>query len=150
MSPTVKFIVYGTPTPQGSKTKMPNGAMVEGGSKVQRDMRADWRTAVATAAGQQADHFGCLTGPLRLTVTFRFAMPKSRKAAIRESGWNWKTSAPDLDKLLRSTGDALKIAGLVHDDALFVATVAEKIEVWADWTGAEIVVSPETRLDGLS
>ena len=150
MTPTVQFTVLGTPTPQGSKTRMPNGAMVEGSSATQRAARADWRSSVAAGARIAADHFGCLEGPLRLELTFRFAMPKSRKAAIRGSGWCWKTSAPDLDKLVRAVGDALKIGGLVRDDSLFVEIVASKEEVWADWTGCVIRVEPLTRDEDLS
>lgn len=62
----VTFEVLGTPTPQGSKTRMPNGAMVEGRSAGQRAMHRSWRTAVAEAARDVADGAAPLTGPLVL------------------------------------------------------------------------------------
>ena len=46
----VTFDVYGSAQPQGSKTKMPNGAMLEGGTAELRANRRNWRSAVAAAA----------------------------------------------------------------------------------------------------
>lgn len=138
------FEVVGTPAPQGSKTRMPNGAMLDGRSKGAREGHANWRSAVAEGARTAASNFyGPLGGPLSLQVVFRFAMPKSRTKAIRESGLCPKTSAPDLDKLIRSTGDALKEGGLIVDDALFVWVTASKVEV-VGWTGAQITVEQAT------
>jgi Holliday junction resolvase RusA-like endonuclease len=135
----VEFEVVGTPTPQGSKTRMPNGAMIEGRSAGQRSMHRSWRSAVAEAARDVADGAEPLTGPLSLAVEFRFAMPKSRKAAVRAAGRAPKVSAPDLDKLVRSVGDALAEGGLIGDDALFCELHATKTEV-IGWTGAIISV----------
>lgn len=137
------FEVVGTPAPQGSKTRMPNGAMLDGRSKGAREGHANWRAAVAEGARTARSRMPGtepLAGPLALTVEFRFPMPKSRSKAIREHGRNPKTSAPDLDKLIRSTGDALKEGGLIADDALFVCTLAYKAEV-VGWTGALIGVA---------
>lgn len=139
---TISFDVVGTPAPQGSKTRMPNGAMVEGRSTAQRQGHAHWRSAVAQAARSAMASQGLtspLDGPLALTVTFRFTMPKSRKKAVRDQGWCPKTSAPDLDKLIRSTGDALKEGGMIVDDALFVSVYATKQE-HDGWTGAIVTV----------
>jgi Holliday junction resolvase RusA-like endonuclease len=82
-------------------------------------------------------------GPVAVYVTFRFAMPASRLRAIRERGWAWKTSKPDLDKLLRSTCDSLVTAGLLTDDSRIVRAVAEKVEIDGSWTGAEIMVTTD-------
>lgn len=139
MTAPVTFEVLGTPTPQGSKTRMPNGAMVEGRSAGQRAMHRSWRTAVAEAARDVAEGAPPLTGPLVLEVEFRFQMPKSRKAAVRAAGRAPKVSAPDLDKLVRSVGDALTAGGLIGDDALFCEVSASKVEV-IGWTGAIITV----------
>lgn len=138
----VRFEVVGTPAPQGSKTRMPNGAMLDGQSKNAREGHANWRSAVAEAARTARSRLPGtepLGGPLLLIVRFRFPMPKSRSKAIRDAGLAPKTSAPDLDKLIRSTGDALKEGGLIVDDALFVGVSASKCEV-VGWTGAEITV----------
>lgn len=133
-----KFTVLGDPTPQGSKTKMPNGAMLEGSSPDQRARRVNWRNAVATEAADIADATnGPHDGDLSLVVSFRFPMPKSRNKAQRLAGVCWKNSAPDLDKLIRSVGDSLKAGGLITDDARIVAITATKLEV-VGWTGATI------------
>lgn len=133
--------VLGTPTPQGSKTRMPNGAMLEGRSANQRNAHAAWRDSVAAAARDEVEHGAAkLDGPLVLVVEFRFPMPASARKADRERGWSWKTSAPDLDKLVRSVGDALKIGGLIADDSRFIELRATKRCVANGWTGAVITV----------
>jgi Holliday junction resolvase RusA-like endonuclease len=138
MTLLIQFCVLGNPAPQGSKKIVPTAAgarLIE----VNDARKKQWRTAVAEAA--RDTHSGPpLVGPLELTVTFRFPMPKSRRKADQARGWCWKTSAPDSDKLLRAVGDALKIGGLVHDDALFVDTHVQKIEV-TGWIGADIQVT---------
>ena len=136
----VIFDVLGDPTPQGSKTKMPGGVMVEGGSREQRDRRVNWRNAVADKAREAAAQVGCLDGDLHLVVVFRFPMPKSRPKAVREAGRAWKNSAPDLDKLVRSLGDSLTHGGLITDDARLVHIDAYKVEVWEHWTGAIVSI----------
>ena len=42
----VTFDVYGSAQPQGSKSLMPNGAMLEGGTAELRANRRNWRSAV--------------------------------------------------------------------------------------------------------
>ena len=68
-------------------------------------------------------------------------MPKSRRAAVRQAGIASKTTAPDLDKLIRSTGDALTTSGLIRDDALICSVHASKLEV-VGWAGAVIRLVP--------
>lgn len=146
MSGPVEFEVIGLPAPQGSKRHVGNGVMVES-SKANKP----WRAAVAAAARDVSIEVGQFDGPLSLTVEFRFPMPKSRKAAVRAAGHGWKTTAPDLDKLVRSVGDALTESGLIRDDALVVGVVATKVEV-TGWTGATIILAPVAALeaDGLA
>lgn len=136
------FEVIGLPAPQGSKRHVGNGIMRESSKNL-----APWRDAVAHAARDIAGDSLPLAGPLRLVVHFRFPMPKSRRAAVRAAGWAPKTSAPDLDKLVRSTGDALKAGGLIGDDALFAEITATKSEV-IGWTGAEITVTDVLEFGG--
>jgi Holliday junction resolvase RusA-like endonuclease len=144
----VRFNVIGVPAPQGSKTRMPNGAMVEGSSATGRAKHRTWRQAVAQEAHHQRqllEH--CFTGPLFVAVVFRFPMPASRPAAFKRrvaSGeiTGWKTSKPDLDKLARSIGDSLTEAGLIERDELISQWTATKIEVPAgEWTGATITIA---------
>ncbi len=126
-----EFEVIGLPAAQGSKRHVGNGVMVE-----MAKGHKPWRAAVAAAARDAAPG-APLTGPLILEVDFRFAMPKSRPSAVRSAGWGPKTTAPDLDKLVRAVGDALIEGGLIHDDALICAVAASKSEV-IGWTGATI------------
>lgn len=139
----VEFEVIGVPAPAGSKTRMPNGAMLEGRSKGQRDKVASWRDSVAAAARDVAADVGCLDGPLGLSVEFRFTMPKARPKAMRAAGRVYKVSAPDLDKLLRLLGDALKDGGLIADDARICAVEACKVEVASSWSGAIVRITQE-------
>lgn len=135
------FEVVGTPAPQGSKRHVGNGIMRESSTAL-----APWRATVAQAARLAAGANPPLDGPLALSVTFRFPMPKSRPKAVREEGWAWKTTAPDLDKLVRAVGDALTEAGMIRDDARLASVCAEKHEA-IGWTGAQIVVREVNPLD---
>lgn len=129
----VEFEVVGTPAAQGSKRHVGNGRMVETARG-----HAPWRAAVAAAARDVAPDQP-LDGPLHLRVEFRFPMPKSRPAATKAAGIAPKTSAPDLDKLVRAVGDALTEGGLIADDARISSVFADKYEV-VGWTGARIRV----------
>ena len=143
----IRFNVIGLPAPQGSKTRMPNGALVEGSSATGRAKHRTWRQAVAHEAHQQRqllEH--CFTGPLVVDVVFRFPMPASRPAAFKRRVaegeiTGWKVTKPDLDKLARSVGDALTEAGLIERDEMIAQWLVSKIEVPAgEWTGADITV----------
>lgn len=137
---SISFDVISTPAPQGGSravnTKQGVRLISTGGVKLK-----DWRGDVTAAARTAAQNLDApLDGTLDLTVEFRFPMPKSRPKKVRAVGWAWKTTAPDLDKLLRSTGDALKVAGLIVDDARICLITAGKIET-VGWTGATITVT---------
>jgi Holliday junction resolvase RusA-like endonuclease len=129
------FQVYGTPAPQGSKVAFRVGqhARMKEASGANH---AIWRDAVAVAA-RAAFPGEPLNGPLRVTMSFRFPMPKSRTKAQREKGYIYKTTAPDTDKLVRCVGDALMAAGVIKDDSQIVSLHAYKHETTA-WTGVEI------------
>lgn len=133
----IRFQVFGIPGPQGSKRHVGNGRLIESSKKVK-----PWRQDVAAAAiaamkEQKID--APLNGPLDLTVFFRLPMPKSRPAAVRRSGAGWSWRKPDVDKLLRSTLDALTTSGLIADDARISRAIAVKVEVLG-WTGATITL----------
>ena len=143
----VRFNVIGVPAPQGSKTRMPNGALVEGSSATGRAKHRTWRQAVAHEAHQQRQLLEpCFSGPLVVDVVFRFPMPASRPAAFKRRVaegeiTGWKVTKPDLDKLARSVGDALTEAGLIERDEMIAQWLVSKIEVPAgEWTGADITV----------
>ena len=121
---------------------MPNGAMVEGQSAEKRAKHKSWRAAVADAARAAVESHGLvepMDGALHLDVTFRFQVTKGRLRQCQQAGSLPKVSAPDLDKLLRALGDALKDGGLVRDDARFASIAATKVEV-DGWQGAVVSV----------
>lgn len=132
----IEFEVLGIPMPQGSmKAFSANGQArmkPSGGTGF-----AAWRNAVAVAAKDIAEDHGKLDGPLDLELIFRFPMPKSRSKAVRAFGLADKTTAPDLDKLVRSIGDSLTAGGLIADDARICHLTACKVET-TGWTGATI------------
>jgi len=139
----VSFEVVGVPVQQGSKRHVGNGVMIEAANG-----HREWRHAVATeAAAVAALTSGApLDFPLCLSVRLRFPMPASRPKRIQRIGIGWKVSTPDLDKLVRSIGDALTESGLIRDDARIVMVMASKVEV-TDWAGAQIQLH---RLDELT
>ena len=120
------FTVHGLPAPQGSKRafviKGTNRAVMTESSKNVKP----WRQAVEQAVmlshpfGGRPDAILC-RGAVFLDVTFTMPRPKSAKADARPQ------TRPDLDKLLRSTKDALKTAGVYEDDGRVVSLIAAKV-----------------------
>lgn len=141
----VRFSIIGTPSPQGSKKAFVVGKrarLVESAGPA----LAYWRNQVsieAMKAYRDAELLTPLTGPLTVHIDFRFPMPASRPKKTRTTGWQWKTTAPDIDKLCRSTLDALTAAALIEDDARIVHLTATKIET-TQWTGATVTITPAT------
>lgn len=115
--------VHATPAPQGSKSfrgmsKKGHAIMTESSKGVR-----PWREAVVFAAIEKMGGAGAqkITGPVVLRVSFTLKRPKSAKKGSVPG------SRPDLDKLLRSTGDALTSAGVIEDDSRIVVVQAEKV-----------------------
>lgn len=141
----IRFSIIGTPSPQGSKKAFVVGKrarLVESAGPA----LSYWRNQVsieAMNAYQAANLLAPLTGPLTVHIDFRFPMPASRPKKTRTAGWQWKTTAPDIDKLCRSTLDALTAAALIQDDAHIAYLSATKIETTA-WTGATVTITPAT------
>lgn len=115
----ISFFVEGIPAPQGSKTaKCINGRAVmweaSKGVKVWRD------TVTAQAQIQMiADQLATITEPVELVLDFRLPKPKTVKRDV-------PSVKPDLDKLIRSTCDALTKSKIYQDDALVIAVAASK------------------------
>jgi crossover junction endodeoxyribonuclease RusA len=105
---SITITVYGTPGPQGSKRHVGNGRMVESSAKVK-----PWREAVVWAARGVG---GKIAGPVGVDITFTLPKPKSAPKTKR----TWPDRKPDIDKLVRSTFDALTTAGAIEDDARVV------------------------------
>ena len=121
--------VYGVPAPQGSKSfkgmRGGHAILAESSKKVK-----PWREAVKWAAIERMDSakwsdggFGqgeAFAGPVTVEVDFYFTHPKTGKRRPTHS------VKPDIDKLLRSTFDALKDAGVFEDDSRICSVVARK------------------------
>jgi len=116
---SVCFTVFGTPAQMGSKR-----AFVVKGRAILTDdnskKRKQWAGAVADVAGEAMSQQDLISGPVKLSVQFHFARPKSHFGTGRNAQ-NLKGSAPshhaqspDLDKLIRCLGDAL--TGIVFRD----------------------------------
>lgn len=137
-SPALVIDVFGTPAPQGSKRHVGNGVMVESSKKVK-----PWRMAVKYAAMDACianlldwSNFPAHT-PVHVNVIFCFARPRfhyrtGRNAhLLRDGAPKYPSGRPDLDKLLRSTLDALGEAGVFADDAQVCHVEASKAYVGA-------------------
>jgi Holliday junction resolvase RusA-like endonuclease len=114
------IIVMGSPGPQGSKRYVgtftgkdgrEHAKLVESSKKVR-----PWRQDVVAAAIEAKNGAAPLDGAL--IVRMVFTMPKPQSAPKRKRTWPMRT--PDLDKLARSTCDALTTAGIWADDARVV------------------------------
>lgn len=121
--PLFELQVYGTPAPQGSKRVLPAGGRPGGRPIVVESSKAvlPWRNAVVTAARVAIGDLRTTTrfpmdGPLRAQMVFTLRKPMSAPKTRR----TYPDRTPDLSKLLRSTEDALKDAGVIADDARIV------------------------------
>ena len=113
----IHFHVIGAIAAQGSKRHVGNGRMIESSKKVK-----PWREAVTWAAREAMQGQGRIVGPVEAEMTFTTRKPQS--APKRRVTYPDRT--PDLDKLLRSTFDALTTSGIIEDDARIISIVAHK------------------------
>ena len=122
---SVMFSVYGVPKPQGSVRAFRN-IVVQGGSQEGREAQASWRTLVVDAARKATSR--PLDGPIGLRLTFYLPRPKSAHKRLL-----FPAKKPDLDKLIRATGDALSTI-LYVDDAQIVYFEVRKVFATAERT----------------
>lgn len=128
-----RLIVHamGRPAPQGSKRIGAGGAMRE-----QSNYLPAWRAAVRRAIYEQYKVLGVepadlpyLRGPVGCAMVFY--LPPGRPI----------DGPPDLDKLIRSTWDALTVARAWEDDGRVTFVDARKRQAGVgDWTGAHIEI----------
>lgn len=141
--PPVVITAFGVPAPQGShkafvvtskKTGKPSAIVTDDSSKTK-----PWKQTVKHAALDAADHLPPLDGPVSVMVTFRLPRPKGHYGTgrnehlVKNSAPAFPAVKPDLDKLVRSTLDALGEAGVWRDDAQVVQLQVRK--VYADRDG---------------
>lgn len=127
-TPGLQFTVYGTAAPQGSKqgfvptrrdgtpVRRQNGSLMVNIVDDNPAGLSTWRREIVMAAKTEMAGRGPMKGPVRLSVVFTLAKPASATA----EGRTWPFKKPDLDKLVRAVGDALKTAGVYQDDAQVV------------------------------
>lgn len=117
----IRLTAFGVPAPKGStRSFVPKGwtrAITTGANPKTKP----WQEAVKQAALDARGDALPIEEPVALFVRFYLPRPKSTPKRITQ-----QAKKPDLDKLLRSTKDALKDAGLYRDDALVVVAVASK------------------------
>ncbi len=138
-----EFVVYGLAQPQGNKTPVvvgrvlenkpgrrvllnPKAVLLEGRRDESRKAFVGWRTAVASEArawvARNPTHRPW-DGPLSIAIIFSLERPKSRR---RE---HYHTTRPDLDKLIRAVFDSMR--GTIWTDDARVA-VQHATKTYAD------------------
>lgn len=147
----VAFDVLGSPAPKGSGRAMLVGGKaqhVPSGSSVNARAIKSWDAAVREAAARAV---GPVTAPpfvdrpLRLTMTCRMRRPAAHWGRGRNAGQlkptapAWPTAKPDLDKLARSTLDAMT-GTVFDDDSRIVELFLRKCFANPGTEGARIVV----------
>lgn len=152
--------VTGLPAPQGSK----RGFIAGGRAVVVDDNRPrlrTWRQDVKEAAcGAQELHaipetWSPLLTAVELDVTFLMPRPKhhfrtGRNAhLLRDAAPDRPAGKPDVDKLLRSTLDALTASGLYRDDSQVVTLTGRKVYTLGH-PGAVISVYLPTTASGVA
>ena len=150
-TPLLRIVVVGTPRPQGSKkafynAKLGRALVVDDNDVKLRTWRQDVVSATVAAIRTARFSKAAPQTPVALALTFMLPRPKGhwrtgRNAhLLRDDSPAWPASKPDADKLLRSTFDALRDAGVYVDDAQVVRVSVAK--VWAsERPGALIEVS---------
>lgn len=150
----IAFHVAGIPGAQGSKRHVGNGRLIESSRKVgpwRSDVHAAALRAIAAWQDQNAggaDAWQPFTGPVSVRACFDIARPQHHYGTGRHH-WVLRPGAPDyvtsrgagdLDKLLRSTFDALTAAGVWLDDSQVAQVEATK--QYAVTSGLLISITP--------
>jgi len=134
---SISFDVRGIrPAPQGSKRHVGGGRMVE-----QSPNLRPWREAVRQEALKTGEPMAL--GAVFVDLVFRFARPKchfNSKGELKPSAPKHMITKPDVDKIERSTLDALT-GVLFKDDAQVCRVVKMKVYCLpGELEGCEIVV----------
>lgn len=150
---SIKINVNGLPAPQGSKKAFQNKhtgkiSVVESAAKTVKPWRADVRAAAE-------EHGGTIPRgePVIIYLHFYLPRPKGHFGTGRNAGLlkDWAptavTTKPDLDKLIRSTLDALTSAGTYQDDSNVVAVNAWKSYADGRPPGATIELTPWSEVE---
>ena len=135
----VTFRVEGmTPAPQGSKSHVGNGVMVESCKRVR-----PWRLLVAEAAVRAG--VPLLRGPVSMSAVFLFARPMGhfrKDGSLKPSAPRHHAVKPDGSKLIRSTEDALSKLLFEDDSRIVTGSWYKRYCVEGERPGAVITVTP--------
>jgi len=114
LNKTIKFTVYGIAQPKGSTKAFTyydrNQGKYRAATTSDNTKTKPWQELIASAAQEHRPEWGIHDGAVILSAKFYFFRPKSASATKRP----YHTVKPDLDKLTRSLGDALK--GIIYTD----------------------------------
>jgi len=134
--PELSVTVHDLPAPQGSKRHVGGGRLVESSKYVKPWREAVKHAALSAIAAHNAGHlvpYSTIDGPVELDIVFTLPRPRSHYRSgrnahlLREGAPAWPDRKPDLDKLARSTFDALGAAGVFTDDARVVVLNTSKV-----------------------
>lgn len=134
MKTAVQFFATGTPAPQGSKNGYYRGGrvvLVESSKKVK-----PWRAIVAQTAALACRE--SIDGPVSVQLEFVLPRPKSLPKKVTHM-----VKKPDLDKLIRSTLDALSGIAYVDDNRVARIVATKRYARDGEQTGATIHVTPD-------
>lgn len=124
--------VPGIPAPQGSKKYVGhrNGrpVLIESSTKVK-----PWRTAVAGVFTYTTKQI--IDGPVSVHMEFVMPRPKSLPKRVK-----YHVKKPDVDKLVRSTLDALSGTAYVDDNRVVQIKATKRYQAPGEQTGAHITI----------
>lgn len=120
-APKVTLFVPGIPAPQGSKRHVGGGRLIEMSRKLK-----PWREAVRAGLLRAEDprRFPLFARETPVLAELVFTVPAPQRLPKMRPVWSIRT--PDLDKLVRSTFDAITASGVWADDAQVVELKAVK------------------------
>lgn len=137
------FSVPGIPRPQGSKSHVGRGRMIESSKYL-----AEWRAAITASARKAAGASNWRPGTRKFMVKLTFAFPRpqshfrsvNKQPVLRDDAPLFFDNTPDIDKLQRAVFDSLTYAAVWGDDKKAVSVEARKI--YASEPGMTCVITP--------
>lgn len=140
----ITFDVIGIPEPQGSMKSLGSrqGRTILTHSNASK--LKPWRQELATAALTARTDPWDLDATIAISLTFRFPRPASHfnRKGLKPSAPTNKITKPDLDKLIRSCGDAW--AGILYrgDQQIVSITAAKRYTVGTEAPGLLATIIP--------
>jgi Holliday junction resolvase RusA-like endonuclease len=142
---SITFDVIGTPVPQGSMKAL--GRSNAGRTIMTHSNGSElmpWRQTVAAVAHDKRPEDWPMDAPISMSITFRFPRPAShykKDGTLKASAPAQKLTKPDLDKLVRSIGDALATILYRGDQQIISIVSTKRYVVGNESPGALITVT---------